>query len=134
MSEEMHYFRPVEGRVCRRYGGDSFIGATRSPKGFQINTDVVVAITDRELTPYRKDYASYIRHGDLKRSNQKEYDAYQAARTKRTADAKAKRKADQKKADAATEKAAKKAKDAADNSNNAGDESSDESGDSATRK
>ncbi len=80
MTDQMHYFRSVKGHAARRYGSEAFIGCSRGPKGFTWNTDVVVAITDTEMMPYRKDYASYIRHGDLKRATEAEYDAWQATR------------------------------------------------------
>lgn len=80
MSEKMHYFKAVEGHACRRFGSEAFIGCARGPKGFTWNMDVVVAITDIELAPYRKDYNSYLRHGDLKRANKADYDKWLAKR------------------------------------------------------
>ncbi len=80
MSEKMHYFRAIEGHACRRFGSEAFIGCARGPKGFTWNTDVVVAITDNELAPYRKDYNSYLRHGDLKRATKADYDKWIAKR------------------------------------------------------
>ena len=92
MAEKIHYFRPVKGKVCRRFGSEAFIGASRSPTGYIINTDAVVAITDIELAPYRKDYASYIRHGDLVKATKSEYTTWQNKRKKATEAAVAARK------------------------------------------
>lgn len=107
MTEKMHYFRPVAGRAACRFGTTTFIGATRSPNGFVINTDVVVAISDTEVAPHRKSYANYIKHGDLKKATAADYTAYLDSR-KAASDAVAeKRKADAKAAKSAKTKAAK---------------------------
>ncbi len=81
MTEKMHYFRAVEGHAARRMGSEAFIGCARGPKGYTWNVDVVVAITDTEMMPYRKDYSSYVRHGDLLRATEEEYKAWLAQRT-----------------------------------------------------
>ncbi len=108
MTEKMHYFRPVEGHACRRFGSESFIGCTRGPKGYTWNTDVVVAISDTEMMPYRKDYTSYLRHGDLKRATKSEYEEWLAKRKAATEKAKADR--EQRIADEAKAAEAKAAK------------------------
>lgn len=113
MAEQMHYFRPVEGRAARRYGTDAFIGATRSPKGFVINTEVVVAISDTEIAPNRKAYSNYLRHGDLQKATKAEYDEYQAARKKKSEQVAKERKAKRDKEAKAAKDAAKKAEAAA---------------------
>lgn len=89
MSEKMHYFRPVAGRVAKRFGTPAFIGARRSPTGFVINPDVVVAIPDKEIAPHRKSYLAYIRRGDLKTATKAEYDTYLDARRAKAAAAEA---------------------------------------------
>ncbi len=76
MADKMHYFRSVKGHAARRCGTETFIGCVRGPKGFTWNTDVVVAIPDLEMMPYRKDYASYVRHGDLMRATEADYKAW----------------------------------------------------------
>lgn len=80
MSQKMHYFRSIQGHACRRFGSEAFIGCTRGPKGFTWNTDAVVAIPESEMLRYRKDYNSYIRHGDLKRATKSDYDKWIAKR------------------------------------------------------
>lgn len=106
MTDKMHYFRPVKGRAVRRCGSNAFIGATRGPKGYTWNTDVVVAITEREMRPYRKDYVSSVRHGDLKRATKTEYEAWLNKRQAATEEAKKKRDEAKAKAEADAEKKA----------------------------
>lgn len=100
MADKMHYFRCVDGHACRRYGSETFIGCMRGPNGYTWNTDVVVAISETEMKPYRKDYNSYLRHKDLIRVDEAAYDkwiadrnqaseAHAAARTAKAADSSA---------------------------------------------
>lgn len=139
MTDKMHYFRAVEGHAARRFGSEAFIGCSRGPKGFTWNTDVVVAIPETEMLPYRKDYNSYVRHGDLKRATEVEYKAWI---DKRNAQGDAvKVKADQRRkdaADAAEKATAKDAKKApgkkgpakkATGNNDSGSDDADKSGD-----
>lgn len=108
MSEKMHYFSAVEGRAFRRPGTPSFIGATRTATGFKFNTEAVVAIPETEMLPYRKDYNSAVKYGDLKRRTKADYDAWQKLRTERS-----KKRADDRKKEVAkaTKAAAAEAKD-----------------------
>lgn len=80
MAEKMHYFKSVEGHACRRYGSETFIGCTRGPKGYSWNTNVVVAIPETEMKPYRKDYTSCVRLGDLLRVDAAAYDEWLSKR------------------------------------------------------
>ena len=128
MSEKMHYFRAIEGHACRRFGSEAFIGCARGPKGFTWNTDVVVAITDKELAPYRKDYNSYLRHGDLKRATKADYDKWIAKRK----DAGEKLKSDRDKARKVAAKEAEKAAKEAEKAAKAADTTNDDSGSQGT--
>ena len=40
---DFKYFSSVQGRAVQRYGTDSYIGATKTPKGFVWDVDRVVA-------------------------------------------------------------------------------------------
>ena len=135
MSEKMHYFRAIEGHACRRFGSEAFIGCARGPKGFTWNTDVVVAITDKELAPYRKDYNSYLRHGDLKRATKADYDKWIAKRKdageKLKSDRDTARKVAAKEAEKAAKDVAKAAKAADTTNDDSGSQGADESGSAA---
>lgn len=102
MAEKMHYFSPMPGRAFRRPGSDQFIGASRTPKGFVINPEAVVAISDTEMMPFRKDYNQAVRLGDLKRRTKKEYEAWQQLRTRRSEKKAAERKKQAKEAEKKT--------------------------------
>ena len=77
---KFRYFSPVEGRVVQRFGSDSYIGASRGPKGYTINLDAVVAIPEAELAARPKSWRNLLKRGDLRERTREEYEAFQKKR------------------------------------------------------
>jgi len=74
------YYSPVEGRVVPRFGTQTFIGASRSPSGFVINTVAVIAIPESEVAKFPKEYRNAISRGDLVAKTKADHDAFIRAR------------------------------------------------------
>lgn len=77
---EFRYFSPAKGRVVPRYGAGSFIGASRGPKGFTVNTEAVVAIPVTETNRFHKEYRKAVELKDLVERTKKDWEAWQEKR------------------------------------------------------
>jgi len=57
MADQIYrFFSCVPGKVARRWGTQSMIGAVRGADGYEWNPDDVVAISAAELRRYRREY------------------------------------------------------------------------------
>ncbi len=75
---EMRYFSSVKGRAVPRHGSDAFIGCRKvKGKGFEWDTDKVVAVPLSDFQRYGRDYSNNLRRGDLEERSKKDYDADQ---------------------------------------------------------
>jgi len=81
---EFRYFSPVAGRVVPRFGTDSFIGASRGPKGFTVNSHVVVAVPAAEVARYPKEYRNCLTRGDLVSRTKSDFEAFQSERRQKS--------------------------------------------------
>lgn len=75
---EFRYFSAVEGHLVARYGTDLQIGATRGPKGWEINPDLIVAVPMDEVRNFVREYGDALRRGELVKRTQQEFDAQEA--------------------------------------------------------
>lgn len=72
---EFRYFSSVEGRAFRRPGTASYIGATRTASGYVWNTKKVVRIPYSEMIPHLKTYLNALRHGDIEKRTEADFEA-----------------------------------------------------------
>lgn len=75
---KFRYFSPMPGCAVARYGTGAHIGATRTPTGFVIDPEAVVAIPESEVLMYSKEYVDAVRHSELRERKQEDFDAQQA--------------------------------------------------------
>ena len=72
-----HYFSAAENRVVPRYGSTGFIGARFvQNKGFVVDTNVVVKITDAAYRKHLKAYRRAIQDKSLCEKTESDYKAY----------------------------------------------------------
>lgn len=71
------YYSPMPGCAVARYGTGAHIGATRTPTGFVIDTESVVAIPETEVAMYSKEYSDAVRNEELRERTEADYQAQQ---------------------------------------------------------
>lgn len=102
---KFRYFSPGPTSAVARYGTDTLIGATRTPDGYVIDPEAVVAIPVDEVRRYGKEYRSHLKSQSLVERTAEDFEAAKAARRQKASDARAQREKNQADAKAATEKA-----------------------------
>jgi len=80
MTIEFKYFSAEPGRAVARFGTGSHIGATKTPKGFVINSELVARVPETEVLKFSKEYRQAVVNGDLRERTKEDYDAQQKAR------------------------------------------------------
>lgn len=87
----MKFYKPVEGRIVRRFGTDAHLAARmqfepakragQPPRAMGYVQDLtrVVKVTDLEFRKFRREYLNCVRHGDLTEATVEDFNAWAAA-------------------------------------------------------
>lgn len=74
------YFSPGADRAVSRYGTGTLIGGIRTPDGFVVNPEAVVAMPVAEFNRYRREYLAAVKCGDLYERDEAQYTEWVAKR------------------------------------------------------
>jgi hypothetical protein len=99
---KFRYFSPAPRCAVTRYGTEMLIGATRTPNGYVVDPEVVVAIPEAEVQRFGKEYRSHLNSQSLIERTEKDFEEFKAKRTAKRVAAKAEAKAN---ADASNDEA-----------------------------